>query len=68
MTCICGFEAGDRVTMISGFEKEDGSDPERLHGTVEAWEHGCGHIVAWDEMPTVTALPNPNVQHDRLPS
>jgi hypothetical protein len=69
LTCVCGFKTGDRVTMISGFTKEDGSAPDRLYGVVEDWGAGCGHLVKWDNNPyTATALPNPYVQRGDQPS
>jgi hypothetical protein len=61
MNCkTCGFGIGDRVKMESGLTKADGGTIGWVHGTVEAWEHGC-HIVEWTETGCVTALPNPYV-------
>jgi len=59
--CACGFEVGDRVKMTSSIVNAEGVSFGMVHGKVEKWDSGCGHIATWDEMGTVTDLPNPNV-------
>lgn len=56
-TCACGFRVGERVTMRSAIEGLG-----EIVGTVTEWKDGCGHIVLWDDLPTATGLPNPNVR------
>lgn len=59
MKCAkCGFEEGERVQMISGLS---GLESLLMHGNVEPWPYGC-HFVSWEEVPTGTPLPNPNVR------
>ena len=64
----CGFKSGDRVTMKSGWQPIAGSRttaaPPLLHGVVEDWHAGCGHIIVWKETGGATALPNANVERD----
>lgn len=60
--CRCGFAVGDRVKMKSSIRTTDGQSIGWVFGEVKPWGAGCGHIVEWEDMPTVTALPNPNVQ------
>jgi len=53
----CGFEVGDRVTMMSGL-----ISGRRLVGTVRARTGASCHVVEWDGRPPLaTALPNENV-------
>ena len=60
----CGFAVGQRVRMRSALTDAAGLPIGFVHGTVGTWHSGCGHIVTWNELPTVTALPNPNVFAD----
>jgi len=60
---ICGFRAGDRVKMLTGFARFDGKPAGYVYGEIESWKAGC-HIVSWEDWPTATALPNPNVELD----
>ena len=60
----CGFAVGDRAKMRSGLVDERGLPIGHVHGVVDTWHAGCDHIVTWNELPTVTALPNPNVEAD----
>lgn len=64
VACICGFRAGQRVKMKSAIVNLKGESVGIVHGVVESWQAGCGHIVTWDEFPTATGLPNPNVEAD----
>ena len=57
------FKPGDRVKMLSGLTPEDGGDPLLLRGVVEKW-FGNRLIVRWKDWPAMTALPNPNVEHE----
>ena len=60
----CGFDIGERVKMRSALTDALGLSIGFVHGTVGKWHSGCGHIVTWNDLPTVTALPNPNVRRD----
>lgn len=60
------FQHGDRVRMISGCVDQTGNLLRRrmLRGiVVESWGRD-GLVVVWDDWPCMTALPNPNVEHD----
>ena len=35
-----------------------------VHGVIERWSSGCGHLAMWKETGCATALPNPNVELD----
>jgi hypothetical protein len=62
--CQCGFRTGQRVKMRSALVRVGGAPIGVVHGMVTVWHAGCGHLVMWDEIPTATALPNPNVLID----
>ena len=53
---FCGLRVGDRVRMKSGLTRADGTSIGFVHGVVEPWNAGCGHIVMWSETGCATGL------------
>ncbi len=62
---VCRLSVGDRVRMKSSFVRvSDGTPLGWVHGVVEPWTYGCGHIVVWRETGAVTPAHVQGVEKD----